>query len=449
MAATVPWTEDHVRRLFWRAGFGATPAEARKWSKRGFDQTLNRVLNADGSKLPGATPRINGVPLDPLNEFGHDQLFWIDRMVRSPHFLEEKMTLFWHDHFACKDQTPLMLAQNETLRRLGLGDFRTLLRAITLDPAMQRFLSLAGSNKKQPNENFARELFELFTLGTGYTEDDIREAARALTGFRAPRDSETNLPVVTYTESRHDTGVKTIFGRSGRFTWEDVLELAVTHPDHGPFLVGKLWSFFVTTPIDTSTLNVLTSLYLDSGLRIKPVVSAILQHGALYRALEAPDMVKAPPVYIAGFLRSTGRQVDRDWSILMRDMGMKLFSPPSVAGWDWGPAWLSTKAMQARFQFASEMTKAAPVAVKPGSASTRNDPVAAVAAARKVVGDPFTTRRTDKILRQTAAQWGEPRRPKKPSKQTKRRAPLTRTQAETLQISLRHLLISGPDAQLH
>ena len=187
MGATVPWTEDHVRRLFWRAGFGATPAETRKWSRRGFDATLNRVLNADPSKLPGPTPRINGIPLDPLNEFGHDQLFWLDRMVRSPHFLQEKMTLFWHDHFACKDNTALMLAQNEMMRRLALGNFRDLLRAVTLDPAMQRFLSLAGSNKKQPNENFARELFELFTLGNGYTEDDIRAASRALTGFRAPR----------------------------------------------------------------------------------------------------------------------------------------------------------------------------------------------------------------------------------------------------------------------
>ena len=448
MGATVPWTEDHVRRLFWRAGFGATPAETRKWSRRGFDATLNRVLNADPSKLPGPTPRINGIPLDPLNEFGHDQLFWLDRMVRSPHFLQEKMTLFWHDHFACKDNTALMLAQNEMMRRLALGNFRDLLRAVTLDPAMQRFLSLAGSNKKQPNENFARELFELFTLGNGYTEDDIRAASRALTGFRAPRDSETNLPTVTYTESRHDTGVKTIFGQSGRFTWEDVLDLAINHPEHAPFLVTKLWSWFVTTPIDGQTLSALVTLYTGSGLQIKPVVSAILQHGALYRTLEAPDMVKAPPVYIAGFLRSTGRPVDRDWSILLRDMGMKLFSPPSVAGWDWGPAWLSTKAMQARFQFASEMLRTGPVAVKPGSASTKNDPTAAVVAARQATGLPFTTRRTDKVLRQTAAQWGEPRRPKKPRRKGPR-GPLSRTQADTLQISLRHLLMSGPDAQLH
>jgi uncharacterized protein (DUF1800 family) len=448
MAATVPWTEDHVRRLFWRAGFGATPEEARKWARRGEAATLTRVLDADPSRLPGRTPRINGVPLDPLNEFGHDQLFWIDRMVRSPSFLQEKLTLFWHDHFACKDQTPLMLAQNDMLRRLGSGDFRSLLRAVTLDPAMQRFLSLAGSSKKQPNENFARELFELFTLGTGYTEDDIREAARALTGFTAPRDSETNLPTVRYTESRHDTGVKTIFGQSGRFTWEDVLELAVTHPEHAPFLVTKLWSFFVTTPLDAATRDGLVRLYTASNLRIKPVVTAILQHPALYRSLDAPDMVKAPPVYVAGFLRSTGRPVDRDWTPLLRDMGMRLFSPPSVAGWDWGPAWLSTKAMQARFQFASQLIQGAPVLVKAGSASTKNDPVAAVLAARKATGEPWSSRRSDKVLRQTAAQWGEPRRPKKPRKPGPR-GPLTRTQADTLQIALRHLLVSGPDAQLH
>jgi uncharacterized protein (DUF1800 family) len=227
-----------------------------------------------------------------------------------------------------------------------------------------------------------------------------------------------------------------------------VLELAVSHPEHAPFLVTKLWSFFVTTPIDAQTRDALVTLYTGSNLQIKPVVSAILQHGALYRSLEAPDMVKAPPVYVAGFLRAAGRPVDRDWTPLLRDMGMRLFSPPSVAGWDWGPAWLSTKAMQARFAFASQLIGAGPAAVKPGSASTRNDPIAAVTAARTVTGQPWTSRRSDKVLRQTAAQWGEPRRSKKPQKKGPR-APLSRTQADTLQIALRHLLVSGPDAQLH
>src|SRR3712207_3323527 len=175
------WTEAHVRRLFWRAGFGATPEEAALFTQAGKDATLRFLLRGDGGpELAGPAPTADGKPLDPVNEWGHDGLWWLDRMVRTRRPLVEKMTLFWHDHFATSDQdTPLMLRQNKTLRKHALGNFRTLLKAITRDPAMQLFLSLAGSNKWAPNENYARELMELFTLGTGYTEHDIREAARA------------------------------------------------------------------------------------------------------------------------------------------------------------------------------------------------------------------------------------------------------------------------------
>ena len=134
--------------------------------------------------MRGPAPRVEGRPLDPLNEWGDDVLWWLDRMIRTTHPLQEKLTLFWHDHFATSEQdTPLMLAQNRMFRRHALGSFRDLLGDVTRDPAMQLFLSLADSTKDAPNENYARELMELFTLGTGYTERDVREAARALTGF--------------------------------------------------------------------------------------------------------------------------------------------------------------------------------------------------------------------------------------------------------------------------
>jgi uncharacterized protein (DUF1800 family) len=449
--AGASWSEEHVRRLFWRAGFGATPEEARKWARRGQEATVRWFLDGDGRDLRGPSPRVEGVPLDPVNEFGHDVLWWLDRMVRSMRPLVEKMTLFWHDHFACKDQTPLMLAQNRQIRQLALGDFRSLLRAITVDPAMQRFLSLAGSNRRRPNENYARELMELFTLGSGYSEDDVREAARALTGFRAPRDGRTGLPVVQYDPARHDPGAKTIFGRTGAWDWQDVLELTVTHPSHAPFLVSKLWAFFVTAPIDPATQAGLERVYVSSGLQIKPVLGAILRHPALYRSLGAPDMVKSPVVYVAGALRTTGRRVDLNWSELLEDMGMRLFAPPSVAGWEWGPAWLSTNAMRARFDFASALIARGPAAVRDGSAPRTATAAAGVAQARAALGAPWVSGRTNKVLRNMAAAWGEPRRPKKKKKRSRRGGsrPLSRTQADTLQRALRHLLVSGSDGQLH
>ncbi len=167
------------------------------------------------------------------------------------------------------------------------------------------FLSLADSDKDAPNENFARELMELFTLGKGYSEHDIREAARALTGFRSKWTND-GFQGIHYDPERHDGGVKHIFGKRGRFDWHDVMRLVVAHPAHAPFLVNKLWLYFVTDPPSRATTRALGAIYRRSGHRIKPVVAAILAHPALYRKLDAPDMVKSPVVYVAGSLRTTG-----------------------------------------------------------------------------------------------------------------------------------------------
>src|ERR687888_1124208 len=307
------WTDAHVRRLFWRAGFGATTKEANHFAKKGRKATLDWVLNGGkGPSMIGPTPKVDGHTLDPTNEWGHDVLWWLDRMVRSQRPLVEKMTLFWHDHFATRDQeTPLMLRQNKMLRGRALGPFAGLLRAVTLDPAMQLFLSLADSDKEAPNENYARELMELFTLGSGYSERDIREAARALTGFRS-RWTDSGFGGIHYDPTAHDAGVKRIFGKRGRFDWKDVLDLVCAHRAHAPFLVGNLWSFFVDAPLDRATKRRLVRVYRRSGLRIKPVVAEILGHPALYRDLDAPSMVKSPVVYLAGMLRTTGQGIGRD-----------------------------------------------------------------------------------------------------------------------------------------
>src|SRR4051812_14012037 len=223
--AVPPWSEAHVRRLFWRAGFGATPEEASHWSGAGRQATLKWLLTGASDKLVGPEPRVDGKPLDVINTWSHDALWWLDRMVRSQRPLVEKLTLFWHDHFATADQdTPLMLAQNRLLRDRSLGAFPHLLNGVMRDPAMQLFLSLANSSKDAPNENFARELVELFALGGGYTESDVREIARALTGYHA-RWSGGHLQSIRYDAKLHDDGVKTIFGRRGRFGPSDVIAL--------------------------------------------------------------------------------------------------------------------------------------------------------------------------------------------------------------------------------
>ena len=436
------WTEAHVRRLFWRAGFGATPEEAARFAGAGKDATLEFLLRGDGGpELVGPAPSADGEPLDPVNEYGHEVLWWLDRMVRTRRPLVEKMTLFWHDHFATSGQdTPLMLRQNKVLRKHALGNFRTLVKAITRDHAMQLFLSLAGSTKWAPNENYARELMELFTLGSGYTERDIREAARALTGFEAIW-TDDGLKGIRYRKDWHDTGKKRILGRRGNFDWRDVCDIVCDHKRHAPFLVEQLWSFFITEPLDARTRKALVKTYTRAKLRVEPVVAQILAHPALYARLDRPDMVKSPVVFLAGALRVAGVGVQRrSWVWQCEQMGQRLFHPPSVAGWEWGPAWLSTNTVRARYYVVTNLMNDSkqPLHV-PDKTNQIGLPVAdALERARTVTGRPWTSPETDAVLERMATDmvaglksWERQHR------------------ADARDRALRHLLMSGPDAQLH
>jgi hypothetical protein len=437
------WSEDHVRRLMWRAGFGATSAEARRWARRGRRATIDRVVDGPpgGARLRGPAPHVEGRRLDPRNEWGDDVLWWLDRMVRSTHPLQEKLTLFWHDHFATTDQeTPLMLAQNRLLRRRALGSFRALLGDVTRDPAMQLFLSLVDSTKEAPNENFARELLELFTLGGGYGERDVREAARALTGYRSRWD-DRGLVSIRFDPEQHDGGVKRILGRRGRFGVDELLDLVCAHPRHAPFMVEKLWSFFVATPPSRATVRSLAVAYRRGGLRIEPVVRAILEHPALYRDLDAPDMVKCPVAYVAGAMRASGTHITDGYPVwLLETMGQQLFHPPSVAGWDWGPAWMSTNAIVQRFAFGNFLVSYGRPRVREGSVKATLTPRRAFELAHEAVGSPPVSAHTRRVLTRLAGTWF-------------RDIPAdwrddADWRAESLQRTLRHLLIAGPEAQL-
>ena len=204
-----------IERLWWRAGFGPRPRDLR--GKRTHAELVHEFLHPRGAQLEGPEARVDGRTLDPLNVYGHDVLWWLDRMVRGRHPLAERMTLNWHDHWATSNSkvgdVKLMMRQQRTLRRYALGNFRTLARAMLRDGAMQIWLDLAGSTDDAPNENFAREFFELFTLGAnnGYTEKDIRESARALTGFTFDYESKR----FGFDPKLHDGGTKHILGQQG------------------------------------------------------------------------------------------------------------------------------------------------------------------------------------------------------------------------------------------
>ncbi|MCW2983668.1 MAG: hypothetical protein JWR63_1238 [Conexibacter sp.] len=431
-----------MRRALWRAGFGATAHEAGKWAHRGRADTLAWLLSPDGRRaplLPGPKP----MALDPVNEYGHDMLWWMDRMVRTTRPLEEKMVLFWHDHFATRDvDTPLLLRQNALFRRRALGSFGALLGDVMEDPAMGSFLNLIGSYKDEPNENFARELMELFTLGegNGYTETDVREAARALTGYVEGRKVGGVLTSVRFEPKNHDGGVKRIFGHQGRFGPHDVLRLCVQHHRHPEFLVRKLWSFFVDEPLDARTRVRLQRVYTGSGHHLKPVVREILDHPKLYANLDGPTMVKAPVVAIAGMLRATrlGVKVD-DWIWVTSGMGQRLFSPPSVAGWEWGPAWMSSNGMRMRFVAANVALSQPGLKVADGDTPVDLAPQQHLDRAMAALGHPWASPRTRKGLLALAKGYD-----KMAGQKWQRQVA-----ADMTQRALRHLLLSAPDAQVH
>ena len=354
-----PFGPAQAERLLWRAGFGPRPGEARRLASKGLRAAVLSLTRPGPEHLHGKPPTDDGgLRLAPADAYGHDHLWWLDRMVRTSRPLVERMALVWHDWFATSNagvgSQRLMLGQNWLFRSHALGSFERLLIGVTKDPAMLIWLSGNQNTKYAPNENYAREQMELFTLGPdrpgGYTEMDVREQARALTGWRNDFSSGAGPYNFRFDPSLHDYGVKTIFGRSGNFGWQDSCRLCLRHPNHASFFVRKLWSYFVPTPPDAATEGALERLYRNGSYAVRPVVEAILRHPDLYGGAR---MVKPPVVYTAGLLRRLGRRIDTlDWVWLDALAGQQLFYPPNVAGWD-ESRWLDTATFRGRWQVAS------------------------------------------------------------------------------------------------
>jgi len=395
------FTVADAHRLLFRAGFGPRPGQAQALADGGLDAAVAGLVRPTGTaSLTGPEPTDeDGYALDPADLWGHDHSWWLDRMVRTDQPLVERMTLIWHDWFATSKNKVssgrLMLDQNAMLRGHALGNFRELLHDVTVDPAMLVFLDGVANTRWNPNENYAREVMELFTLGANrgaYGEQDVREAARAFTGWRGEWTDGIGWNRFRYDAARHAAGSKTIFGRTGDFGWRQAADLCVDHPMHASFFVTKLWSYFVPQPPDAATQAALQELYVGSGHEIAPVVEAILRHPALLRG---PAMVKPPVVHQAGMLRALGRGIDTaSWSWLGANAGQQLFEPPNVSGW--GTDWLDTSRWRARWDAIAVALM--PTVVDPWSDTAPYDPdetpQAALERALEHVGRPPLTAET-------------------------------------------------------
>jgi hypothetical protein len=357
-----PLSLAHAHRLLWRAGFGPTPGQAEALTGQPLSQVVYGLTRPSGqATLSGPNPTDeNGNPLAPYDAWGQDHCWWLDRMVRSDQQLVERMTFIFHDWFANSNEKVnsqrMMLDQNNLFRSMALGSFHDLFLAVTANPAMLVFLDGISNDKNNPNENYAREMMELFSLGAdrgAYTEDDVREMARALTGWTAEWSSEEGLHEFEFDTARHDKHEKTVFGKTGNWNWEDAVRLCVEHPLHASFFVTKLWGYFIPSPPDEATLAALQGLYVGSGYSIRAVLEAILQHPDFY---EGPELVTPPVVYNAGLLRAIGRPIDTtSWAWLSSGAGQQLFYPPNVSGWDF-TRWLDTSTAKARWEMASYVT---------------------------------------------------------------------------------------------
>lgn len=370
-----------IKQLHNRFGFGLTPSEYQRWQtgkwKDAVDELFKKAENAVDLPLPEAAEEALATMTDGQNDEARaDKLkiarqltqkiaaHWVRRMADpEASALRERMTFFWHGHFACDIKLfTVAHAQCNTLRQHALGPFRELVLAIAKDAGMIRFLNNQQNRKNSPNENFARELLELFTIGRGnYTEQDIKEAARAFTGW-----SSTGNGAFLFREKMHDYGSKTFLGKTGDWNGEDIIDIILEKKETSAFLTAKIWRYFVGEKIDGPVLRELSDLFYHSQYHIGTLVRAIAEHPAFYRAEYQANRIKSPIDLLVGLMRNYGISFPSDESLvfLQRALGQVIFSPPNVAGWPGGKTWIDNSSLLLRLNLGVYLFLASDVDMK-------------------------------------------------------------------------------------
>lgn len=367
---------DEARHLLARTGFGPTLAEVRAVSALDRREAVTLLLasppkraqaeppawTADADALVRRRPSreelvaLNAAQLVQVSEL---RGWWLGEMITTPAPLVERMTLFWHNHFTSGRQKvripQLMYQQNALLREHALGNFATLLHAVSKDPAMILYLDAASNRRGQPNENFAREVMELFTLGEGhYSETDIREAARAFTGWSLGGRHEFLMR-----RTAHDNGEKTVLGQRGRFDGDQVLDILLAQPRTAEFIVEKLWREFVSPEPERAEVARIAKVFRDSGYEMRAALREILLSPAFWASGNRASLIKSPAEFVAGMLRQFAVPVANamPFATAMVGMGQTLFDPPNVKGWPGGESWINAATLLGRKQFAERLLR--------------------------------------------------------------------------------------------
>jgi len=385
--STSRWSFETAAHFLNRAGFGGPPAANEKLADLGPDQAISLLL--DYEQLPDATPDPVWAKPDPdgekalreaiqkatpeerrqiqqqQNRLQTERMlelrwWWLNRMAKGPRPLQEKMVLFWHGHFATsveKVREPyFMWRQNELFRRLATGNWQELLAEAGKDPAMLIWLDQAQSRKEHPNENFAREVMELFALGEGhYTEKDVTEAARALTGWSLDRPNDKFI----YRPFLHDDGVKTFLGRTGNLNGDDVIAQIVAQPQAARFITAKLWNFFAGQYPDDELNGALAAVLRENGNNFKPFLRVMFHSEEFYGDAIVRNQVKSPVQWLVSSVRMLECELPPapiSWG-MVRSLGQDLFAPPNVKGWDGGITWITTNTLLERYNDAATLVQ--------------------------------------------------------------------------------------------
>jgi uncharacterized protein (DUF1800 family) len=392
------WDYACAAHLYHRAGFGGTPDEIEALLRLGPDGAVSYFV--DYEKIPETEDRPDWAKPDParnerirdLQQMARQALSsnltedqkreetekrrqavqqnqrdqtrdlqqmrgqWLERMVKGPRPLQEKLTLFWHGHFATSAvkvrDAYYMWAQIDTFRRMASGQWLALLEAVATDPAMLIWLDQAQSRQEHPNENFARECMELFTLGEGhFTEKDVTEAARAMTGWSLDRVQEE----YHYRPRMHDGGVKTVLGQTGHFDGRAVLEIIVAQPQAARFIAGKVWKFFASDNCEPALLDALADVFRSNDNQFKPLLRAMFRSEEFYADSVVGAQVKSPVQWLVGAIRLLERPMPPPIvsSEMIKTLGQDLLLPPNVKGWDGGLSWITTNTLLARYNQAA------------------------------------------------------------------------------------------------
>lgn len=359
---------QRIQHLLRRAAFGYDSNELEEYVALGLGGAVSLLLAPEIVDDSATDDAVAALSIDLENQRAGLWQAWHVRLNQSRRPLLEKMTFFWHDHFATAiskvGDANLMHLQNETIRTHALGSFRDLLLAITRDPAMMKWLDNLNSNRKAPNENYARELMELHTMGedNGYTETDIQEAARALTGWR-PTFTKTDsgkrrFSGIRFDPRRHDPGTKTVLGITGALKDTDVVNILAERPETAEHLGRKLWRFFAVPDPTPKMIESTSRVYFATDGSIREIVRTILSSEEMYSNAAYRWRVKSPVELVVGATKaleisSTGNPERR----FTRDMGQQLYNPPDPAGWRDGSGWVNSNTMLARSNFANEITR--------------------------------------------------------------------------------------------